>query len=123
MPPSAESLLSQQQAIKERLPKEDWCYLYRDQIYPLIDEDIFKELYPGESGRPNRSIKKSVSILIFMGMEKHTWRGAEFQQARRLDWFIATRTPLGETPLDHTTLFKFYNRMETSSVARKLFGK
>jgi transposase len=103
------------------LPKEDWCYLYRDQIYPLIDEDIFKELYLGETGRPNRSIKRAVSILIFMGMEKHTWRGAEFQQARRLDWFVATRTPLGETPLDHTTLFKFYNRMETSGAARKLF--
>lgn len=58
-----------------------------------------------------------------MGMEKHTWRGAEFQQARRLDWFIATRTPLGEIPLDHTALFKFYNRMETSNTGRKLFEK
>ncbi len=83
-------------------------YLYRDQIYPLIDEEIFKELYLGECGMPNRSIKKAVSILIFVGMEKHTWRGAEFQQARRLDWFIATHTPVGETPLDHTTLFKSY---------------
>lgn len=105
------------------LPKEDWCYLYRDQIYPLIDEDIFRELYPADCGRPTRSIKKAVSILIFMGMEKHTWRGAEFQQARRLDWFIATRTPLGETPLDPTTLFKFYNRMETSKAGRKLFER
>lgn len=58
-----------------------------------------------------------------MDMEKHTWRGAEFQQARRLDWFIATRTPLGEIPLDHTTLFKFYNHMETSNAGRKLFEK
>ena len=117
------SLFDVNNVFPNALPKEDWCYLYRDQIYPLIDEEIFKELYPGECGRPNRSIKKAVSILIFMGMEKHTWRGAEFQQARRLDWFIATRTPLGETPLDHTTLFKFYNRMETSSAGRKLFEK
>ncbi len=58
-----------------------------------------------------------------MGMEKHTWRGAEFQQTRRLDWFIATHTSVEETPLDHTTLFKFYNRMETSSAARNLFEK
>lgn len=72
---------------------------------------------------PKRPIKKALSILIFMGMEKHTWRGAEFQQARRLDWFIATRTPLGEIPLDHTALFKFYNRMETSNTGRKLFEK
>ena len=90
------SLFDVNNVFPNALPKEDWCYLYRDQIYPLIDEEIFKELYPGECGRPNRSIKKAVSILIFMGMEKHTWRGAEFQQARRLDWFIATRTPLGK---------------------------
>jgi len=75
------SLFDVNNVFPNALPKEDWCYLYRDQIYPLIDEDIFKELYPGECGRPNRSIKKAVSILIFMGMEKHTWRGAEFQQA------------------------------------------
>ena len=117
------SLFDVNNVFPNALPKEDWCYLYREQIYPLIDEDVFKELYPGETGRPNRPIKKAVSILIFMGMEKHTWRGAEFQQARRLDWFIATCTPLGETPFDHTTLFKFYNRMETSSAARKLFEK
>ncbi len=44
------------------LPKEDWCHRYRDQIYPLIDEDIFKELYPGEYGRPNRSVDKESGI-------------------------------------------------------------
>ncbi len=43
-------------------------------VFPdaLPKEDCFKELYPGECGRPNRSIKRAVSILIFMRMEKHT---------------------------------------------------
>ncbi len=36
---------------------------------------------------------------------------------------IATRTPAGEPPIDPTILFKFYNRMETSRVAIKLFEK
>ena len=57
------SLFDVNNVFPNALPKEDWCYLYRDQIYPLIDEEIFKELYPGECGRPNRSIKKAVSIL------------------------------------------------------------
>lgn len=105
------------------LPQEDWCYLYRDQVYPHIDEDLSRELYPSETGRPNTQIKKAVSILIFMDMERHTWRGAEFLQTRRLDWLIATRTPIGEEPIDHTTLFKFFLRMETSCAARKLFEK
>lgn len=45
----------------------------------------------------------------------------EFQYPRRLDWLVATRTPLGGASIDHTTLFKFYNRMESSDTARKLF--
>ena len=117
------SLFDVKNVFPNALPQEDWCYLYRDQVYPLIDEDIFRELYPSETGRPNTPIKKAVSILIFMAMERHTWRGAEFLQTRRLDWLIATRTPIGEEPIDHTTLFKFFLRMERSSAARKLFEK
>jgi transposase len=105
------------------LSKDDWCYLYREQVYPFIDEEIFRELYPGGTGRPNTSVKKAVSVLIFMDMERHTWRGAEFLQTRRIDWLIATKTPIGEDPIDHTTLFKFFLRMERSGAARKLFEK
>jgi hypothetical protein len=103
------------------LPKEDWCYIYRDKIYPLIDEDKFRHLFEEEGGAPNKSIKMVISILIFMGMEKFTWRGAEFQFGRRVDWWIATHTAMGEAQVDHTTLFKFYQRLEQDDTARKLF--
>ena len=62
-----------QKVLPNVLSKDDWCYLYRDQVYPFIDEEIFRELYPSETGRPNTPIKKAVSILIFMDMERHTW--------------------------------------------------
>lgn len=69
---------------KEDLPvrstQTDWCYIYRDKIYPLIDEDKFRHLFEEEDGAPNKSIKMVISILIFMGLEKFTWRGAEFCQ-------------------------------------------
>jgi len=103
------------------LPKEDWCYIYRDKIYPLIDEDKFRHLFEEEGGAPNKSIKMVISILIFMGLEKFTWRGAEFQFGRRVDWWIATHTVMGEAQIDHTTLFKFYQRLEHDDTARNLF--
>jgi len=56
-----------------------------------------------------------------MGIEKCTWRGAEFQFPRRLDWLTATTTPLGKAQIDHTTLFKFYQRFEDDDTARELF--
>jgi hypothetical protein len=105
----------------DALPDHDWCYTYRERVLPLIDEDKFRHLYCESEGRPNASIRTMVSLLIFMGLEQYSWRGTEFQFARRLDWLIATNTPLGQAPIDHTTLFKFYQRLEADDTARELF--
>ncbi len=40
---------------------------------------------------------------------------------RRLDWLIATHTPIGEAQVDHTTLFTFYQRLEQDNTAMNLF--
>lgn len=105
------------------LPENDWSFTYRKYVLPLIDEDRFKHLYAKEGGQPNKPIKTMVSLLIFMGMEKHTWRGAEFQFPRRLDWLNATGTPIGDANVDHTTIFKFYRRLEEDGAARELFER
>ena len=68
------------------LPADDWSYIYREKIYPLIDEDKFRHLYHEIEGAPNKSIRSQISILIFMNKERLTWREAEFQFQRRIDW-------------------------------------
>jgi hypothetical protein len=105
----------------DALPKNDWSYTYQKRVFPLIDENKFRHLYSEFEGRPNAPIRNMVSLLIFMGMEKYTWRGAEFQFPRRIDWLTATNTPMGKASIDHTTLFKFYQRLEIDDTARKLF--
>ena len=105
----------------DALPEHDWCYTYRERVLPLIDENKFKHLYSESDGRPNASIRTMVSMLIFMGLEQYSWRGTEFQFPRRLDWLIATNTPFGQAQIDHTTLFKFYQRLEADDTARELF--
>ncbi len=62
-----------------------------------------------------------VSILIFMGNEKLDWRKAEYQFKMRMDWLNATQTAPGEAKIDHTTLFKFFRRLEGDETAHKLF--
>ena len=37
------SFFDVQKVLPNVLPKDDWCYLYRDQVYPFIDEEIFRE--------------------------------------------------------------------------------
>jgi len=103
------------------LPKDDWSYTYQEKVLPLIDEKKFGHLYSENAGRPNASIRTMVSLLIFMGMEKLSWRAAEFQFPRRVDWLIATHTPPGEASIDHTTIFKFYQRLEKDATAKGLF--
>lgn len=105
------------------LPADDWSYIFREKIYPLIDEDEFKNLYQETGGAPNKSVKIQVSLLIFMHMEKLTWREAESQFQRRIDWLNATGTSFGEGNIDHTTLFKFYQKLQNKDTAYELFKK
>ena len=76
------------------LPADDWSYIYREKIYPLIDEDKFRHLYDEGWGAPNKSIKMQVSLLIFMSIEEFNWREAVYQFQRRIDWMNATHTPM-----------------------------
>ena len=103
------------------LPADDWSYIYREKVYPLIDEDKFRHLYHEIGGAPNKSIKIQISILIFMSKEKLTWRGAEFQFQRRIDWMNATHTAFGEANIDYTTLFKLYQKLEEDETCYHLF--
>ncbi|MBN1930080.1 MAG: hypothetical protein JW786_00540 [Desulfobacterales bacterium] len=82
--------------VPDALPNDDWCYIYQQHVYPLIDEEKFWHLYSEHEGRTNAPIKTMVSLLIFMGIEKLTWRSVVFQFPRCLDWLIATRTALGD---------------------------
>lgn len=103
------------------LPKEDWCYIYREKIWPLLDEDKFKHLYAQEGGAPILSIKLKLSMLLFMSMETLTWRAAEFMFPRRIDWLHATCSGMGAKGIDHTTLFDFYKKLTDDGATKQLF--
>ncbi len=62
--------------LPDALPQNDWSFTYRERILPLIDVDRFSHLFAEKGGAPNKPIKTTVSLLIFMGMEKLTWRAA-----------------------------------------------
>lgn len=117
------SLFEVENCFPEALPENDWCFTFKEKILPLIDEEEFRHLYSQTDGRPNASIIVMVSLLIFMGLEKLTWRAVEFLFPRRIDWLIATNTPLGSANIDHTTLFKFYLRLEADNTCLELFTK
>ena len=103
------------------LPDDDWSFTFRDQVLPLIDENLFKHFYEEQRGAPNKPIRTQVSLLIFMAMEKLTWRQAEFMFQRRIDWMNATCTDFGKACVDHTTLFKFFQKLTEDDTAYQFF--
>jgi hypothetical protein len=56
-----------------------------------------------------------------MNIEQVNWRVAAYQFESGIDWMNATYTPFGEAMIDHTTLFKFYQRIENDDTSYKLF--
>ena len=104
------------------LPEDDWSFIFKDKIWPLIDERQFKHLYVEEGGAPNVSIKLKISLLIFMALEQLNWRQVEFLFMRRIDWINATFSEFGKAFVDHTTLFKFYQKLEDDDSAYQLFA-
>jgi len=109
-------------AIPGILPDDDWSFVYKEKVWPLIDENQFKHLYATEGGAPNISIKLKISLLIFMALEELNWREVEFMYMRRIDWINATYTDFGNAFVDHTTLFKFYQQLEKDDSAYKMFA-
>jgi len=107
--------------LPDALPADDWSYTYQQRVLPLIDEEKFSHFYSESQGAPNAPIRTMVSLLIFMGNEQLTWRSVEYLFPRRIDWLNATQTPPGEAQIDHTTLFRFYQRLETDDTALELF--
>lgn len=104
------------------LPQNDWSFIFREYVYNLIDVSKFKHLYKdGNLGAPNKSVKDQISLLIFMMIEQLNWRQVENMFRRRIDWQIATCTELGQGKIDHTTLFKFFNKLVNDEVAYELF--
>ncbi len=104
------------------LPKDDWSELFREKIWPLLDEDKFKHFYVEEGGAPIKSIKLKLSLLIFMSMETLTWRSAEYLFSRRLDWLHATHSAIGDKGIDFTTLFNFYQKLQNDESSKQLFN-
>jgi len=52
---------------RERLQKT-WAHQYRQHALGLIDEEKFRRFYDEDNGRPNKSVRLVVSVLIFKDM-------------------------------------------------------
>jgi hypothetical protein len=108
------------QAKRKRLERS-WAHQYSQHALGLIDEERFAKYYDESNGRPNRSIRMIVSILVFKEMFDLT----DEEALEQLEWNVAWHHALDLTPEEaHTcqkTLHNFRARVLADDEGAGLF--
>ena len=71
-----------------------WAHQYRCQALPLIDENRFAKYFDPENGRPNKSVRLVVSVLVL----KEVFNLTDAEALEELEWNLAWHYALDLTP-------------------------
>jgi hypothetical protein len=105
---------------RERLER-DWPGEFRRSVLPLIDEELFRDLYCADNGRPNKPVQTIVGLLILKEIEDLTDMQALYRLDFDLGWHVALDLEPGETHCCQKTLHNFRARLMADDRARVLF--
>ena len=105
---------------RERLER-DWPGEFRRSVVPLIDEELFRDLYCQGNGCPNKPVQTIVGVLILKEIEDLTDMQALFNLDFNLAWHVALDLEPEEAHLCQKTLHNFRARIVADDRARVLF--
>jgi hypothetical protein len=107
---------------RARLEKT-WAHAYRTKALPLIDEERFRSYFHGDDGRPNKSVRLVVSVLVF----KEIFDLTDGETLEQLEWSAAWHYALDVEPDEaHTcqkTLHNFRAKLLADDEGAGLFEK
>jgi len=105
---------------RQRLDRE-WPGQFHAHALPLIDENMFRDLYCSDNGRPNKPVRTVIGVLILKDMFNLTDEEALY----RLDYDLGWQVPLELTPEDshccQKTLHNFRAKLLGKDTAKQLF--
>lgn len=105
---------------RERLER-DWPGEFRRSVLPLIDEELFRDLFCPDNGRPNKPVQTVVGVLILKEIEDLTDMQALYRLDFDLGWHMALDLEPEEAHLCQKTLHNFRTRLMGDDRARVLF--
>lgn len=106
---------------KAKRLRSSWAELFQSRVLPLIDEDEFSPLYCEDNGRPNRSVKTVLGVLLLKEMFDLTDREALEQLEFSLLWHHALCLTPEEAHLPQKTLHNFRARLMAYQHGRVMF--
>jgi hypothetical protein len=105
---------------RARLAKT-WAHAFRHSALPLVDESGFAKYFHQDNGRPNKSVRMIVGVLVL----KELFDFTDTETLDALEWNVAWQYALDVTPEDaHTcqkTLHNFRTRLLDDDQGARLF--
>ena len=102
--------------------EKTWAWQFRRHALPMINEGIFAGLYCENNGRPNKSVRTVVGVLVLKDMFNLTDEDALY----RLDFDMGWQAALGLTPEDahccQKTLHNFRVKLLDNDTIKLLFN-
>ena len=80
--------------VKRARLERTWAHQYRNHALPLIDEMRFAKYFDPENGRPNKSVRLVVSVLVL----KEVFNLTDVEALEQLEWNAAWHYALDVTP-------------------------
>lgn len=102
----AEQLVSE---AKRALLERTWAHHYRSHALSLIDEEQFRQFFDANNGRPNKSVRLVISVLVL----KEVFDLTDAQALEQLEWNLAWHYALDITPEEAHTCQKTLHNFRT----------
>jgi hypothetical protein len=88
--------------VKRARLQQSWAQAYRNHALPLIDESRFAKYFDADNGRPNKSVRLVVSVLVLKEIRDLT----DNEALEQLEWNGAWQYALDVTPEEAHTCQK-----------------
>jgi hypothetical protein len=106
---------------KLRRLEENWPGQFRRHALPMIDEDLFRDLYHQDNGRPNKPVRLLVGLLILKEMYDLTDQEALDALEFDLRWHLALEQTPEEAHCCQKTLHNFRTALYDNQKVSQLF--
>ena len=105
---------------RERL-EQSWAHAFRTRVMPHIDEEILRDAYHADNGRPNYQVRILVGLLLLKDAADLTDEQTLEQFEYNLQWHYALGVTADDAHLARRTLFYFRSKLMESDLAHRMF--
>jgi len=108
-------------AVKAKRLERSWAHQFRVCVMPLIDEEVFRDAFCDNNGRPNKSIRLLMGAHILKHWNDLTDAEVIEQVEFNLQWQYALDITPEEAHLVQRTMHDFRKRLITNDRGRRIF--